>query len=87
MGLTAVVTLLTPPDAWSILQRFYLAARPLGAWRPVADRISQDPIEARADNSHHDERAAAAGAGLILLGLALALSGIIHEIGGSPVGQ
>jgi Na+/proline symporter len=32
------VTLMTPADEPTVLDRFYRAARPLGAWRPVRDR-------------------------------------------------
>jgi Na+/proline symporter len=32
------VTLLTPPDEDTVLDRFYASARPLGAWRPVRQR-------------------------------------------------
>ena len=42
MGLTALVTLLTPPDRHSILERFYRDARPLGVWQPVRDRLCDD---------------------------------------------
>jgi Na+/proline symporter len=34
-----LVTLLTPPDRPQVLERFYKASRPLGAWRPVRDGI------------------------------------------------
>jgi SSS family solute:Na+ symporter len=34
------VTLVTPPDAPEILDRFYKKGRPLGAWGPVRDRIT-----------------------------------------------
>jgi len=35
-----LVTLLTPPDRPEVLERFYRAGRPLGAWRPVRQRLA-----------------------------------------------
>lgn len=40
-----LVTLLTPADSPEVLDRFYRAGRPLGAWRPVRERIALEPLE------------------------------------------
>jgi Na+/proline symporter len=38
-GFWLLVTLLTPPDPPEVLDQFYRAGRPLGAWQPVRDRL------------------------------------------------
>ena len=45
-GLWILVTLLTPADSPEVLERFYQAARPLGAWRPVRSLVDIEPEEA-----------------------------------------
>lgn len=77
MSLTFLVTMLTPPDRWQILQRFYQAALPLGVWRPVRRRIDEQSQESRAEGCSNANRNTDSGIGLILLGLALALFGAI----------
>jgi hypothetical protein len=64
MGLSLLVTLLTPPDRRPILGRFFRAARPLGAWGPVRNRADRE------DTGQSDS-----GLRLILCGLVLALLG------------
>ncbi|MHB0958857.1 MAG: sodium:solute symporter family transporter [Pirellulaceae bacterium] len=67
--LWVVVTLATPPDSPETLERFYLKARPLGAWSPVrlalfaAGRIAP--------------RGEGGGWGLIGMGLILAILGAV----------
>jgi solute:Na+ symporter, SSS family len=75
MGLTLLVTLITSPDQPSILDRFYRAARPLGAWRPVTSRLGCHPLEPRSGGADRNRFSAESGATLIPLGLALALLG------------
>ena len=37
-----LVTLVTKPDSAQVLDKFYRASQPLGAWRPVRSRIGKE---------------------------------------------
>lgn len=60
------VTLLTPPDSDEVLERFYLKARPLGAWGPQRRRTAET------GTGHAGNRS---GWNLIFIGMILALIG------------
>ena len=72
-ALWIVVTLITPPDAPDVLNRFYRRGRPLGAWGPVRRRLDPaDPAVVGAPGFR-----AASGKTLIPAGLALAMLGAL----------
>lgn len=72
MVLTLLVTLLTRHDSWNVLERFYVEARPLGAWRRVRSRPNQ--VGQLSDRGITEDSVSSGGL-LILSGLALALVG------------
>lgn len=41
------VTLLTPPESESTLQRFYTTTQPVGFWGPTARQLGDDPMKSR----------------------------------------
>jgi len=75
MLLTLVVCALTRPDAWSILERFFCEALPLGAWKPVRDRVLASALTTQEEADPHFKSRANGGGLLIVIGLALALVG------------
>lgn len=72
-ALWVLVTLLTPPDSPETLERFWRAARPLGAWKRVRDRLGQNGTETGGDTA--DGQHALAGFVVIAAGMAIALLG------------
>lgn len=55
------VTLLTPPEAMSTLERFYARCRPPGLWRPVAARLGEAERRGAAAAFRADLRACGLG--------------------------
>jgi hypothetical protein len=77
MALTVLVTLLTQPDGWPILERFYQAAQPLGFWRPVRQQLRRDRTAGKPGNAAASDATGRESVWLIAIGLGLAMLGAV----------